>query len=183
MVGVAYDKEIETELVEMLSGGFPGMEVSVAHSDRWNRMSVIFRWAGFANLLPEERFQRLVGVIPESFRGSKLAGFVWLELAPGESIDAFLKHPRSEDVADREGEIYAQLCEASFFAGLKKAMGKSPQRSCSGDFTKVAEVLSAAGWPAAAVRDAKLVFIRHGAYCDCQIVETVAAALQENYPD
>lgn len=183
MVGVARDKTVENELIEMLSDGFPGIAVEVVHSERWNRMSVIFRWSGFANLLPEERFQRLVSVIPESFRASHLAGFVWLELAPDESIDDFLKHPRSEDVAEREGDIYAQLCEASFFAALKKSMGRSPQKTCTGGFAKVAEVLSTAQWSAEAVRDAKLVFIRHGAYCDCQIVETVAAALRENYAD
>ncbi len=183
MVGVARDKTVENELIEMLSDGFPGITVEVVHSERWNRMSVIFRWSGFADLLPEERFQRLVSVIPDSFRASRLAGFVWLELAPNESIDVFLKHPRSEDVVEREGEIYARLSKASFFAGLKKSMGRSPQKACGGDFARVAEVLSAAGWSAEAIRDTKLVFIRHGAYCDCQIVETVAAALREHYAD
>jgi len=181
MGGVVHDKTIESELTEMLSGKFPGIEVEAAHSDRWDRMSVSFCWSGFAELLPEERFQRLVSVIPESFRTARLAGFIWLELAPGESIDQFLKHPRSEDVADREAEVYARLCGAGVFAALKKSMGRSPQRSCGGGFEKVAGVLSDAGWSGDAVRDAKLVFIRHGAFCDCQVVETVAATLKEAY--
>ncbi len=183
MGGAVRDNTIETELIEMLSDKFPGIEVEAIHSERWDRMSVSFRWSGFADLLPEERFQRLVGVIPESFRATRLAGFIWLELCPGESIDDFLKHPRSEDVAEREGEIYRRLDEAGFFAGLKKSLGRSPQKSCTGGFTKVAEALLAAKWTADAVRDAKLVFIRHGAYCDCQVVETVAAALKESYAD
>jgi len=173
--------ELQRELTEMLNGRFPGMTVEVAHSERWNRMSVTFRWSGFRDLLPEERFQRLAAAIPDSFREAKLLGFIWLELAPNETIDAFLKLPRSEDVADREVCIYDKLEAAGFFTALKKAMGKSPQKSCTGEFAKAAEILNGAGFKSDAVRDAKLVFIHHGAYCDCQIVETVGPALQENY--
>ena len=45
-------------------------------------------------------------VIPTDFREQKMAGFVWLELAQGESVEEFLKLPRSEDIADREAEIF-----------------------------------------------------------------------------
>lgn len=183
MQGVVRDKAIEAELIEMLSDKFPGIEVEAVHRERWNRMSVSFRWSGFADLLPEERFQRLVSVIPEAFRATRLAGFIWLELAPGESIDDFLHHPRSEDVAGREGEIYKKLDESGCLGTLKKSMGRSPQKTCTGGFAKVGEVLRGAKWSPDAIRDAKLVFIRHGAYCDCQVVETVSAALKENYGD
>ena len=123
--------ELECELTDMLEGRFPGIAVEVAHSARWNRMSVTFRWAGFGDLLPEERFQRLAGAIPDPFREAKLLGFVWLELAPEETIDAFLKLPRSEDVAEREVSIYGKLAAGGFFLALKKAMGNSPQKSCT----------------------------------------------------
>jgi len=172
---------LQRELTEMLSGPFPGIAVEVAHSARWKRMSVTFRWEGFRDLLPEERFQRLAAAIPDPFREAKLLGFIWLELAPNETIDSFLKLPRSEDVAAREICIYDKLEGVGFFAALKKAMGRSPQKSCTGDFAKAAQLLEEAGWKADAVRDAKLVFIHHGAYCDCQIVETVGPALQELY--
>jgi len=173
--------ELQRELTDMLQPRFPGMAVEVAHSKRWSRMSVTFRWGGFRDLLPEERFQRLASAIPEPFREAKLPGFVWLELVPDETVDAFLKLPRSEDIAEREVSIYEKLAQAGFFNDLEKAMGKSPQKSCGGNFAKVADVLTAAGWKADAIRDAKLVFIRHGAYCDCQVVETVGPALKETY--
>lgn len=173
--------ELERELTGMLAERFAGITVEVAHSDRWNRMSVTFRWDGFAGLLPEERFQRLATAIPDSFREAKLLGFVWLELAPDETIDEFLKLPRSEDVAEREVSIYDKLAAAGFFSALEKSLGKSPQKSCGGDFSGAAQVLQAARWTPDAICDAKLVFIRHGAYCDCQIIETVGPALKEQY--
>ncbi len=173
--------ELERELTAMLEGRFSGIVVEVAPSKRWKRMSVTFRWEGFRDLLPEERFQRLAGAVPDPFREAKLLGFVWLELAPGETVDAFLKMPRSEDVAEREVSIYGKLAEAGFFSALEKAVGNSPQKSCTGDFAKAAEILDGAGFKGDAVRDAKLVFIHHGAYCDCQIVETVGPSLQEHY--
>ena len=59
------DRRREAELAELVASAFPGMTVEVGHGSRWKRMCVMFRWAGFANLLPEERFHRLVSVIPQ----------------------------------------------------------------------------------------------------------------------
>jgi len=113
------DRELEGELAALTAARFPGIDIHVEHSDRWQRMSVTFRWAGFADLLPEERFHRLQSVIPDAFHERKLRGFVWLELAHGETIDGFLKLPRSEDVAERESELYEKMTGSDFFGGLK----------------------------------------------------------------
>ncbi len=173
------NRKLEMDLVTMLARSFPGLTVEVGHSDRWDRMCVTFRWPGFAGLLPEERFQRLVCVIPEQYRQTRLDGFIWLELAPGETIDDFLREPRSEDMADKEASIHAELVRISFFDALREALGSSPKTACTGGFAKSVEVLVAKQYSDLKIRDARLVFIRHGAYCDCQVLESVRAALTE----
>lgn len=171
-----YD-ELAHELTEILGSRFPGIEVRTEHSTRWDRPCVTFVWKGFAALLPEERFHRLATVIPEGVRANKLAGFVWLELAPGEEVDAFLKLPRSEDVVKREPSVYRELKGAGFFEKLSKALGSSPKRKCDGGFTLSQSALESSGVDEETIRDAKLVFIRHGVYCDCQVLQTAEPAL------
>jgi hypothetical protein len=176
------DKRLAGELSAMLAEGLPGIEVSVGRSDRWNRMCVTFVWSDFAGLLPEERFERLTRHIPQEYREKKLGGFIWLELAPNESVDDFLKLPRSEDVSDREAEIYGRLESAGFFEDLGNALRPEPQKTCSGDFSRTLELLK----PEKAVKkaialDAKLLFIRHGAYCDCQALLTVRPQLARRH--
>jgi len=174
-------RELEKELSAALGRSFPGLSVEIAHSDRWKRMAVTFRWAGFADLLPEERFHRLVGELPEDILKKKLDGFVWLELTAEESVDEFLELPRSEDVAPKERDICEALKKLKFFDALQESLGRSPQKKCTGDFAKSEAALKSAKAPATRVREAKLVFIRHGAYCDCQVLQTVAPALARQY--
>lgn len=176
-MAVTRDKTLAKDLTELLCGFFPDIEVTVEHNSRWGRMSASFRSAAFSGLLPEERYERLLRVIPEEFRTSRMAGFVWLELAPEETVDAFLKLPRSEDVAPRERDIYADLCAASFFDKLRKAMGRDAKKSCKGDLSFTAGVLAGHD----RMQDARLLFIRHGAYCDCQALLTVAPALEKTH--
>jgi len=171
------DQQLAHELRDLLSSALPGVEVEVGRNPRWSRRCLTFRWAGFENLLPEERFYRLVQVIPEEFRTSRLAGCVWLELAPGESIEEFLKHPRSEDVADREEDIYSQLVECGFFMSLADDMGQVPDAACKGDFSRTARVFSEKGLSREAGRDAKLALIRNGAFCDCQVLGAAQQSL------
>ena len=101
-----------------------------------------------------------------------MAGLIWLELAPDETIDDFLALPRSEDVADREGDIYAALTQLSFFTLLAESLGTAPEKSCTGDFTKSQAILTRKRATADTVTDAKLAFIRHGVYCDCQVLRS-----------
>lgn len=174
-------KQIEIELRGLLSGSFPGIEVEAQRSARWDRPCVTFRWAGFESLLPEERFHRLVQVIPEDFRKRRLAGFIWLELAAAETVDSFLKCPRSEDHAEDEPNIHAGLQKAGFFDALRAALGEQPAQRCAGGFTQTAETLIAQGFTPTQIRDAKLVFIRLGVYCDCQVLEHAQAELAQRY--
>jgi len=157
--------------------------VGVGKSERWNRPCVTFRWTGFAGLLPEERFHRLVAALPAEVREERLAGFVWLELADDESVDAFLRLPRSEDIADREAEIFTELFKAGLFDSLADVMGGSPGQKCAGDFREMIRLLSGVGFSEKRILDAKLLMIRHNAFCDCQILQTARGELAELFAD
>ena len=165
------EKEVERELRAMLASRFPGMTIGVGTHPRWNRPAATFTWAGFTGLLPEERFHRLMTVIPDEFRASKMAGFIWLELTPKETIDDLLKMPRSEDVEGRKAQLTQALTGADFSNKLASQMGMSAQQTCTGDFQKTCALLSGLKFSAAAIQDTKLLFIRQGAYCDCQVLE------------
>ncbi len=181
MAQLQENRKLEMKLVALVARQFPGMTVNVEHSERWERMSATFCWPGFADLLPEERFQRLMGVIPEKFRKSRLEGFVWLELTPSETVDEFLKLPRSDDVQDREASVYAGLRQASFFEALSESLGDTPTTTCPGDFSHTAKVLAAAQYSSQRIVEVKLVFIKHGAYCDCQVLGSVEPVLTQRH--
>ena len=174
-------RKLEMDLVAKLARAFPGLTVEVGHSERWNRMCATFRWAGFADLLPEERFHRLVSVLPEKYRKTTLDGFVWLELTLTESVEEFLKLPRSEDMAGKEAVIYTGLLEAGFFEALAESLGSAWEENCLGDFSKSTEIFLARRFPETEIREAKLLFIRHGAYCDCQVLQSVRPALEQRH--
>lgn len=171
------DKQVAAELKEMLSPSHPGIEVEIAQHPRWQRRCVTFRWPGFAELLPEERFYRLVRMIPENYRVEKLSGAVWLELAPTETVDQFLSLPRSEDIAERERRIYKRMVQVGFFFSLSDSLGPSPEATCGGDFAKSIAILFEKGLSRDEIRDFKLVLIRNNAFCDCQVLITAHPAL------
>ncbi len=164
------DRQLEADLMTILQPCFAGITVSVGHSERWDRTSATFRWPGFADLLPEERFHRLIRVIPEDVRRTRMGGVVWVELAGDETIDQYLKLPRSEDLGAKERDIFARLNRVGFFAALAALLGPTPEARCEGDFSRSVTVLSRKNVSDEHVRQAKLLFIRHGVYCDCQVL-------------
>ena len=172
---------MEAELTAILAPHFPDIAVAVQYRRPWDRMCVCFRWEGFEGMLPEERFHKLLQVIPEDFRTSRLRGHVWLELTPEETTEAFLSQRRSEDVAGIEAGIYARLAKAGFFGKLREALGPSPDETCTGDFSKTTKLLFTCKHSADRIDEAKLLFIRHGAYCDCQIPLSVEHELAKAY--
>lgn len=172
---------LERELLDMVAPAFPGIAVKVAHAKRWDRMSVTFTWPGFAGLLPEERFHRLTCVIPESFVSERMAGFVWLELTPEESVDELLSMPRSEDRGDAEAGIYSKLKAAGFAAALADALAPSPESACGGDFSAMCDVLCELKFSAKDIEDVKLICIRNHAFCDCQVIMTALPELAKRH--
>lgn len=176
-------ESLQRELMTMLAAKFPGIAVQVEPTSRWNRPCVTFCCGAFSGLLPEERFQRLVAVIPNDFREQKMAGLVWVELAEGESLDQFLKLPRSEDVASRERDIYGSLAKVKLFELLGEALGNAPDKHCGGDFRELERILQEKRFTGEGIREAKLLLIRHRAFCDCQVLLTAQSELARLFAD
>lgn len=177
MEGSRQRKWLEAELGAIFTPKFPGMTIDVSRNDRWGRMCVTFRWSGFAGLLPEERFHWLVDMVPARFLRSHLKGFVWLELTPDETVEAYLQLPRSEDAKKRAPAIHGDLLASGFFEALETALGSRPKAKCLGSFFNAEAVLSAKNYSATKIWDAKLLFIGYGVYCDCQVLKTVKPKL------
>ena len=160
--------QLQARLTKLLGKHFPGITVEVGHSERWDRTSLTVRWAGFDDLLPEERFHYLFHNIPEDFYEKHLTGCVWFELGSNESIDDFLKLPRSEDVQKIEPQVIRKLTRIGFFDALAEELGEEPTATCGGDFSAVRRVLAARKVSRSALRNALLVLMRNGAFCDCE---------------
>ena len=168
------DTQLADDIRTLLRDPFPGIEVKVAFSNRWRRMCVTFTWAGFDDMLPEERFHRLVQCIPDDFRRTRMADFAWLELSPDEMISDFLKLPRSEDLTDQqEKSIVETLHNEGFFTALESAMQPNPQEACAGGLTLSTSLLTQKGADTGRVHQVKLAFIKQGVYCDCQVLASI----------
>lgn len=177
MAGAKQQQLLRQKLLGILEPHLPGIEVQVGRSQRWRRMTVTFRHQKFAPLLPEQRFRALLQIIPSELYEKHLRGAVWLELAPGETEQDLIQARRSEDVADAEPEIARRLGRVGFFEALEEALGESPIQACGGDFAFSRKVLTGKGIVGDEQRDACLIFIRQGAYCDCEALLTAAPAL------
>lgn len=170
--------QIEQQLHKLLDAHCPDIHIHVAVSPRWNRLCLEFRWNRFTGLLPEERFRLLAKHVPPEFITRNCADAVWVELTPDESIDDYLKLPRSEDVAGRAKAILQDLTERDFFAALEDELVRVPPADCPDDFTISKRVLAAKNASPAEVRDACLVFMHHRAYNDWEVLREVRPVAQ-----
>ena len=162
--------KLQAKLTRLLAEKFPGITIEVGRSERWDRTALTFRWDGFDDLLPEERFHRLFHSIPKDVYEKHLQGCVWHELGGRESVEQFLKLPRSEDVRDREPRVIRKLTGIGFFEELAGELGEEPTSRCVGDFSAVRRILAAKKLSKPAQRDALLVLMRNGAFCDCEVL-------------
>ena len=172
---------VRDRLAEVLEPVFEGIEIDVGRSQRWKRTVLTFRHRAFADLLPEQRFRRLVQLIPPDFYEKHLRGAVWFELAPGETEDDLMQAKRSEDVVGDEPRIARRLLRAGFFEALEGQAGESPIETCGGDFEVTRKVLTAKKIIGDQQRDACLVFVHNQAYCDCEVLLAARPALVERY--
>jgi hypothetical protein len=161
---------IRGQLLELLSPVFPGIEVSVEHSQRFKRMVLTFVHPAFGRWLTEQRFRFVLQRIPPEFFEKHLRGAVWFELAPGETTEDVMKSPRSEDLADQSEAIQKRLEDQGFYGKLQKKMGANPAGTCADDFAQVRAVLEKMGITGKEQTDACLVLIGRGAYCDCAVL-------------
>lgn len=172
---------LRTDLVKLLAEVFVGIEITIGHSKRWNRPFIEFRCEGFSGLLPEERFRRLMGVIPATFYEDRMRGQVCLELAPGEDLEEFLALPRSDDVVDEEPTIARRLLNTGFFDQLEDRLEPSPMDACQGGLILSRSLLQEAGWSAMSVERACLVLIRQRSFCDCEVLLRARGELKSRF--
>lgn len=170
--------QLQEDLQRFVEGKCPGVQVAVEHSDRWKRTCFTFRWAGFEELLLEERFRLLAKCVPPDFFQAHCAEAVWLELTPGEDIDAFLAQPRSEDVDEQLDDIWSRLETMRFFEALEDELVRIPPRECPDDFTVSRRVFAAKNATDDETRDALLAFMRQKAYNDWEVLRQVKPIAQ-----
>ena len=166
-------QQIAKDLHGYLAKSFPGIEVEVGHSERWDRTCFTFRWPGFDDLLLEERFPKLARRIPPDYFEKHCQGVVWLELGSSETVEEFLAQPRSEDIDPRIDQIWKRLRELQFFPALEDELVRIPPAQCPDDLSISKRVLAAKKATADETRDACLAFIRSQAYSDWEVLKKV----------
>ena len=181
MAATTATPDLRVDLIALLGKTCPGIDISIRHSDRWNRSAIEFRWEGFAGLLPEERFRRIMGALPDHFYETRMQGLVCLELVPGEELEAYLALPRSEDVVQDEPRLARRLLKANFFDKLEAKLGPSPMDACSGGLQGTRQLLGSLRFSAVQVERACLVLIRHRSYCDCEVLMRARPELVERF--
>jgi hypothetical protein len=179
MPGEVSHSVMRDELRMLLSAAFPGIDIEVEHSARWDRTCVTFRWEGFAEMLPEERFRRLLMHIPAECREESLRGAIWLELAPGETVEEYLALPRSDDIAGGEKMIAHRLIRSGFFEELERKVGPLQVEQCMASLALSRDLLRERGFSPRETHEACLLFIRHGAYADCEVLLQARPAILE----
>lgn len=165
--------QLKKDLLSYVGEHCDGVELDVDVSPRWDRLCFTFRWEGFDDLLLEERFRKVARLVPGDYFEKHCQGAVWLELTPGESIDEYLKQPRSEDVDADLPDIWRRLGEIEFFSRLEDEMVRIPPKDCPDDMSVSKRVLRASNLSEDDVRRCCLAFIRQDVYTDWEVLKAV----------
>jgi len=171
---------VQAKLREYLTPVFSDARVQVGDNIHYRGTNVVITSATFDGLLPEQRFHHIVRAIPTDFYEKYLrGGVVWFELAPGENAKDYMKMPRSEDIANEEEKIQANLSKVDFFERLQGRLEKQPAAGGLGDFRAARALLREAGLGDGAIEKCCLHFIRQGAFDDAGIVREIMDAAVE----
>lgn len=162
-------------LLTHLEGPMKGVTVDVAATSKWKRPVVTVRWNGFEGLLAEQRFRRVMRCIPPEALERDFQGLIWFELTTDETVDDYLKMPRSDDVRPEADQLLDELRQKGFFDRLRKALGKSPEDECADDFKVVAKVLRGLRCSQARIDKTCLALLSVGKYCDCEALELASS--------
>jgi hypothetical protein len=165
--------QLKKDLLSYVGKQCEGIELNVEISPRWDRLCFTFRWDGFDDLLLEERFRKVARLIPGDYFEKHCQGVVWLELTAGESIDEYLKQPRSEDVDAELPDIWKQLAEIEFFSRLEDEMVRISPADCPDDLSVSKRVLRASKLPEKDVRRSCLAFIRQAVFTDWEVLKAI----------
>lgn len=174
--------EIISSLKGFLASSYPNISIRIEPwRDEPGRNAIYFEDQKFALLYPMQRYHYLIHSIPEDFYQRHLAETVWVELAPGETVD-HLRYPDDELIKSIAPDVVRSMEGSGFFAGLDDLMSpldmSAKAEECHGDFRHTKHVLEAKGFGARngvdEVFDICHVLMAKGAYCDCEVLYNVS---------
>ncbi len=165
--------QLKKDLLSYVGNACKGVELEVDISPRWDRLCLTFQWDGFDDLLLEERFRKVAQLVPGDYFEKNCQQAVWLELTPNESIDEYLKQPRSEDVDAELPKIWKKLGEIEFFSRLEDELVRIPPADCPDDLSVSKRVLRASKLSESDVRKCCLAFIRQAVFTDWEVLKAV----------
>ncbi len=174
--------EIIAQLKEFLADSYPDISIRIEpwKEDR-TREAIYFEEKKFAVLYPMQRYHYLIHLIPKDFYDQHLSESVWVELAPGESVDD-LQFPDEDLIKSISPDVLRALERSGFFTGLDDLMspagGAVEPEVCHGDFRHAKRVLAEKGFGERdgidEIFDICHVLMDSGANCDCEIFYNVS---------
>lgn len=174
--------EIVSQLKEFLADSYPDISIRIEPwKDDPTREAIYFEEKKFGVLYPMQRYHYLVHLIPRDFCDQHLSEAVWVELAPGESVDD-LQYPDEDLIKSISPDVMKALERSDFFAALDDLMspadGSVEPEVCHGDFRLAKQVLAEKNFGKRAgideIFDICHVLMDAGAYCDCEILYNVS---------
>lgn len=176
------DTDIISALKGYLADSYPGIAIRIEPwRDDLSRDAIYFEHEKFAVLYPMQRYHYLIHSIPQDFYERHLSEAVWVELAPGETVDD-LRYPDEELIKSISPDVLKALQGSGFFAGLDDLMSPEDEaftpEVCHGDFRHAKRVLAEKGFGERdgidEVFDICHVLMDAGGYCDCEILYNVS---------
>jgi hypothetical protein len=171
-------EQLKIELLRVLRGTFPAIEVQVG---RWEpdpgRLALRFVEPSFAELYQQQRYHKLVHLIPRELFEREPSSAVWFELAPGEQPED-LRSADEELVEELAPAVLGVLAQQGAFQALDDLLCPAdlgqPAEKCAGDFRNMRRIVEAHGHDAEAQFDIFHVLMARGGFCDCEILTNVA---------
>jgi hypothetical protein len=144
------DTDVIEALQGYLSGSYPGIAIRMEPwKDDPSRNAIFFEHEKFAMLYPMQRYHYLIHSIPEDFYGRHLSESIWVELAPGETVDD-LRYPDEELIESISPDVLKALDGSGFFARLDDLLSPEDEAVtpavCHGDFRHAKRILAEKGF-------------------------------------
>ena len=174
--------DIISSLKDYLDESYPDVSIRIEPwRDDPSRSAIYFEDPKFAVLYPMQRYHYLIHSIPQDFYQRHLSEAVWVELAPGETVDD-LRYPDEELMESIAPDVIRALEGSGFFAGLDDLMspldGSAKIEVCHGDLRHAKRVLEEKGFGERdgvdEVFDICHVLMTKGGYCDCEVLYNVS---------
>lgn len=165
---------IRNSLKDFLKDVYPHIEIRI-EQDRSepDKLAIYFIEEKFKNLYRLQRNHYLIHHIPKDFYQKYLVDTYWYELAPGEDIED-LDYYDDETIDGYKEFVLKILNKIGFFQRLDDLIrpenSQSQALECCGDFSIAKNLLTDLEFNEKEQFDICHVFMREGAFCDCEIL-------------